>query len=308
MGAIRRSSIFSRPRTWVCLGFFWLGFPLSAHTQEIRTTSSNSGDQVEKTGSFNIQVGVEEVRIDAVVVDGKGRQITDLTAGDFEIYQDGQQQKLISSAYITNNQAQPGKRIVLSQDSRTTPKIPASALPGDDIRRTIVFLVDDLSMQMPDIQNARMSLQKFIETQMQPGDRVAIMQTTGGNAGLQPFSANKQRLLARVGKIKWNPLLSRPASLPQIMAIAYNIRALRDMPGRKFLLLLSTQVMLPDQLSKDPVFDRLADEALRAGVVIHTLDIMGLVNDSTIRVEKEDPRTGEIRIETLPLDAQTAGV
>jgi VWFA-related protein len=305
VGVICCSFLFSRLCAWPCLGFFWLGLLVSANGQEIGIAPSNSSDQVEKTGNFNIQVGVEEVRIDAVVVDRKGRQITDLTAGEFQIYQDGQPQKVISSTYITNNQVQPVKRIVPSQDSRTTPKISTSAPAGDDIRRTIVFLVDDLSMGMPDIQNARMSLQRFVETQMQPGDLVAIMQTTGGNAGLQPFSSDKRKLLARIAKIKWNPMLSRPASLPQVVAIAYNIRALRDMPGRKFLLLLSTQVMIPDQLSKDSIFDRLADEALRAGVVIHTLDIMGLVNDATIRVEKEDPRTGEIRIETLPLDAQT---
>ena len=33
--------------------------------------------------NLRIQVGVEEVRIDVVVVDSKGRQVTDLTADDF---------------------------------------------------------------------------------------------------------------------------------------------------------------------------------------------------------------------------------
>jgi VWFA-related protein len=272
------------------------GFGTSTNGQEIRITPSKSDGQAEKAGEFKIQVGVEEVRIDAVVVDRKGRQITDLTAEDFEIYQDGRLQKTISSMYITHDQA-PGKTIVSSQDSRTAPKIPAPALMKDEVRRTIVFVVDDLSMEMPDIHNAHMALQKFVETQMQPGDLVAIMQTTGGNAGLQPFSSDKRQLLARIGKIKWNPLLSHPASLPQILAIEYNIRALQDMPGRKFLLLLSTRVMLPDQLSRDPMFDRLADEALRAGVVIHTLDIMGLVNDLVDAETQpfEDPEMRKLR-------------
>ena len=41
---------------------------------------------------FRIRIAVEEIRLDAVVVDGRGRQITDLTAEDFEIYQDNQPQ------------------------------------------------------------------------------------------------------------------------------------------------------------------------------------------------------------------------
>jgi hypothetical protein len=55
------------------------------------------------------------------------------------------------------------------------------------------------------------------------------------------------------------------------------------MPGRKFLLLVSTQVMLPKSVSVDTGFNGLADAALRAGVVIHTLDILGTVNDSTVQ-------------------------
>jgi VWFA-related protein len=301
-----RHVLFARMRSFLCIELFWCGLLISGNGQELRVPSRISGGEIGKTEKdLVIRVGVEEVRLDAVVVDKRGRQITDLTANDFEIYQDGQLQKIISSTYITDTQAQPGKRGIVPPESKTVPPVPAPELTKDAVRRTIVFLVDDLSMNMPDIQNARMSLQKFVETQMQAGDLVAIMQTTGGNAGLQPFSSDKQKLLARIGKIKWNSLLSRPASLPQILAIAYNIRALQNMPGRKFLLLLSTQVMLPDQLSKDPVFDRLADEALRAGVVIHTLDILGLENDAVIRVEKADPRTGEMKAEMLPLDAET---
>jgi VWFA-related protein len=298
--------------TFFCIGFFCFAVLMNAPGQEPQVRPPNTDKAVE---DFKIKVGVEEVRVDAVVVDSKGRQISDLTQDDFEIYQDDQLQKTISSTYI-GSRTQPAQKPAPSQESRKIPGTPIPGVSGEEVRRTLVFLVDDLSMSMNDIYYARMSLRKFVENQMQPGDLIAIMQTTGGNAGLQPFSSDKRQLLARISKIKWDPQLNYPASIPQILAIGFNIRALEDMPGRKYLLLLSNQIMLPDGFSRDPIFDKLADEALRAGVVIHTLDMMGLVGDSTMRVENEDSDTGKMQAamtarklnKPLPLSRKTGGL
>jgi hypothetical protein len=56
--------------------------------------------QTPKEQDFSIKVGVEEVRIDATALDRKGRQVPDLTAGDFEIYQDGKLQKITACIYM----------------------------------------------------------------------------------------------------------------------------------------------------------------------------------------------------------------
>ena len=51
--------------------------------------------QAEDAGrEFIIRIGVEEVRLDAVILDGNGHQVTDLTAQDFEIRQDEELQKV----------------------------------------------------------------------------------------------------------------------------------------------------------------------------------------------------------------------
>jgi VWFA-related protein len=285
-------------RIFISIVFLGFGLTIIPNAQENRTPEKH----------YRIQVGVEEVRLDAVVVDNKGRQITDLTADDFEIYQDDQPQRIFSSTYISENQAPPGEKTIYSRDAKKTPLIPSPALTKDDVRRTIVFLVDDISMNFQDLSNAHMALQKFVETQMQPGDLVAIMQTKGWTAGLQTFSSDKRQLLARIGNVRWSTLRrpdGYPIGIPQILAIDYSIRALRDMPGRKFLLLLSTQIMLPASVSDDAAFNGLADAALRAGVVIHTLDILGLVNNSIVQQITQDPITGEIITEVDLLDAET---
>jgi hypothetical protein len=55
---------------------------------------------------------VEEVRIDATVLDKKGRQVTDLTDADFEVYQDGKRQEIVSCTY-NNGLPDSGKTAVV---------------------------------------------------------------------------------------------------------------------------------------------------------------------------------------------------
>ncbi len=251
--------------------------------QEKRSQPPKDNKQVVKPEKdIIIRVGVDEIRIDAVVVDRKGRQITDLTSDDFEIYQDDQRQKIISSSYISD-EAQPGMQVAPSQvisakDSKTAPPATVQALKPSAVRRTIVFLVDDLNMTFWDIHRARLTVRKFLEKQMQPGDLVAIMPTRSGSANsFLTFSSDKRKLLDTAGTIKWSVSNVR-TGLPQTAAISYCIRALQDMPGRKYLLLLSQNVILPqhDEFTA-AAFNNLAEDALRAGVVVHTLDILGLI-------------------------------
>jgi len=126
-----------------------------------------------------------------VVLDSNGRQITDLTADDFEIYQDDELQKIASSIYVREYQPQT-ENTASPRDAAEAQAIPAPSLSHAAGRRTIVFLIDDLSMSFSDLHYARMSLQKFVGAQMQPGDRVTILQTTKGSAGFR-LSAQTSR-------------------------------------------------------------------------------------------------------------------
>ena len=257
------------------IAFVWLALAAVSGGQEKRVQPANAGQDAV------IRVGVKEVRLDAVAVDANGRQITDLTADDFEIFQDGQPQKIVSSIYIADRPALPENKAASPEGSRATQSTPAPAPLQPAVGRTIVFLIDDLSMSFQDLHFARMCLQKFVQTQMQTGDRIAIVQTTKGNSGLQRFSSDKEELFARIADLGWS-LNLHPEGASQFAALAYGLRALRDVAGRKFLFLISTQVMLPEKIENDTVFNKLADEALRAGVVVHTLDILGGINNQFI--------------------------
>jgi len=119
---------------------------------------------------------------------------------------------------------------------------------------------------------------------MLPGDLVSIIKTSRGNATLQAFTSDKQELLSRVESIQWstyNALRTVPRAWAlrmrhnsQLLAINYCIKALQDMPGRKLLMLITPIHVGPGEFF--PTYERMADAALRAGVVIHTLRAGGL--------------------------------
>ena len=284
---------FSKVAIITCFVLFFLNLLFSSG-QDIPAmpTAENDTDSITP---FNISVNVNEVRLDVVVVDGRGRPITDLTADDFEIYQDKRQQEITSGIYI-ENQANPSAwPSVQPKDSKNLPRLPATALKEEEVRRTIVFLVDDTSIRLDELHNAKMSIGHFLDKQMLPGDLVAVMRTSSGNSIVDMFSSEKRLISAIVNDIRPSGFLDPldddlyRVYESQLLALSYSIRSLKDMPGRKILFFLTNRLtirkpppvifgIIPvdyDELYNRP-FNLLADEAMRAGVVVHMLDTKGL--------------------------------
>jgi VWFA-related protein len=144
------------------------------------------------------------VQADAVVTDSKGRYVNDLKADDFEIYQDGKLQNITNFSYVlvtTPNPSITGTKPSLSPDA-----VPysTSTVKPEDVRRTMVLMVDDLRLSFVDMAYVRFALQRFVERQMQPGDLVAVCRTGGGSNVLQQFTSDKRILLATIKGLRWN--------------------------------------------------------------------------------------------------------
>jgi VWFA-related protein len=183
-------------------------------------TISNGQENGASEKDFKIRVGVEEVRLDAVVLNKKGQQITDLKAEDFVILQDDSPQQITSSTYINQYDPQPKNQPKLTQPLKTTLPTSTPALTRDAVQRTFVFVADNLSMDQFLILDLKMALKHFVENQMQPGDLVAIVPTAFGNASFQVFTSDKKHLLAMIHNIKWNITRGTP-QMPAFMAISF---------------------------------------------------------------------------------------
>jgi len=282
-----------------------------------------------------VRITTNLVQLDAVVVDKDGKQVTDLTATDFEIFEDEKPQPITNFNYILNEVT------ALADDAaRPTPADKNAPLPPpvrlrpEQVRRTMALVVDDLGLSFESAYFTRNALKKFVDEQMQPNDLVAIIRTGAGVGALQQFTSDKRMLHAAIERVKFNlsgrggvgafaPLtgnsalsdaFSRPGeendsgnngrereesdrdasaeldqfreeifSVGTLGAVNYVVRGMRELPGRKSVVLFSDGFVLfnrdgrGDNSRVRHALRNLTDLANRASVVVYTLDPRGLV-------------------------------
>jgi VWFA-related protein len=276
----------------------------------------------QETPDSTIRITVNLVQVDAVVTDAKGKQVTDLKQGDFEILQDGKVQKITHFSYISNlaprPAAAPPPAAVAVKKGPGVPPPPPTRLKANQVRRTIALVVDDLGLSFESIAQVRSSLKKFVDTQMEPGDLVAIIRTGAGMGALQSFTSNKQELYAAIDRVKFNmigrvgissfaPLGSSEAedattrgeefrssafTVGTLGAIQFIANGLKELPGRKSVIIFSEHMKLFNSEGTDSwVMDSLrslTDLCNRASVVLYTIDPRGLPTLSLTAADKPD--------------------
>jgi VWFA-related protein len=181
----------------------------------------------------------------------------------------------------------------------------------------MAMVVDDLGLSFDSVVHVRDSLKKWVDNEMLPGDLVAIVRTSAGMGSLQRFTMDKLTLHAAIDRIDFHlgrvgvssfgatvgPLPTdgvldtrifedeaRNAYLTgSISAIQNVVRGLRDLPGRKSLILFSESMkftalqgglvdsQVATKSTNEEYLRKLADEANRSSVVIYAVDPRGVV-------------------------------
>jgi len=136
-----------------------------------------------------VRIGVDLVQLDAVVTDG-GRHVTDLAAADFEVRQDGRAQRIVSVQYV-NTASAPARG-----DSR-------APLKPENVRRSIVLVVNDLMIDFEHYPRLRESLHRFVDDQMGEGDLVAVLRIGSDLGLLQQFTTDKRVLHAAIDEARY---------------------------------------------------------------------------------------------------------
>lgn len=255
-----------------------------------------------------IRVTTNLVQADVIVTDKSGRQVTDLQPEDFEVLEDGKKQTLSHFSYISTDR--PNQQVAKSTDSSSgVPPLPVSEAQA---RRTLAIVVDDLGLSAESIVSVRKALKEFVENQMQPTDLVAIVRTTQASGALQQFTSDKSKLLAMIERINWfgagrgalspfapvntqteitsvqgaqiiSEMEEERASnyaVGTIGTLSLVVRGLRDVTGRKAVLLISESFRLFTTQGRNirliESLKQVADQANRSSTIIYTLDASGL--------------------------------
>ena len=261
------------------------------------------------------RAGVRLATVDAVVTDGKGRHVTDLTPADVEVVERGRRQTVRQVVYVrTTGPAGPstpttgGLRAdgaAVTPAPEPAPEAGRSNLPARDATsRVLAVVVDDLSLSFRSTVDTRKMLTHFLERDVAPGDLVAILRTSGGAGTLQQFTTDRRLLTAAIERVQWVGRLARFAPgvearrMPlgddddpdeqlaadllvegSIGALNYALRGVESLPGRKTVVFVSEGTGLGMRTPRTNIPDalrRVIDRANRAGVVLYALDPSGL--------------------------------
>ena len=238
-----------------------------------------------------VKIRTNLVQVDAVVTKD-GKPVTNLTADDFEIYEDGRRQTITSFAYISNVPSSARNATVASaplKDSATdkgstTPPPPVEPVQRDAARRTIAIVVDDLGISAESMGQIKTRLRKFLAEELQPNDLVAIIRTGGTVGALQQFTTDKRMLNRAVDELRWNVCSRMGLSVvPRVESVgdpscyddspSLSLKALRfilesmgRLPGRKSMILLSDNLPI-EREQRGPGISLVSDasEKIRTG-------------------------------------------
>lgn len=269
-----------------------------------------------------VKVSTSLVQLDALVLDKKGSPVTDLTADDFEIYQDGKLQKITNFSYISRVSDSIATEQTLK---KTDPKIPPVSFRPKEIGRVITFVIDDgnPASTFSGMFAARQGLEKFVKEQMLPNDVVAIYRTRGGSSMLQQYTSDRNQLLQTIRKIRWLPpqgavgnttggtdeaglggelkVNGQPTesgrdkeSLQKLMDFTLEKQSFGIFGTLRYvikglyplsgrkIIFLLSDSLINATLESDRLIKETAALANRASVVIHSIDVRGLENPSII--------------------------
>jgi len=291
--------------------------PTQQSSSQQPSPQQSSPQQPDTSDDDVVKISTNLVQVDVIVTDKSGKPVTDLKPEEVQIFEDGRPQKITHFSYVVADSSTPAPRpkanAPVDKNALPAPAGPPPAIRPDQIRRTIALIVDDLGLSFQSIYFVRRALKKFVDEQMQPGDLVAIIRTGGGIGALQQFTADKRQLYSAIDHLKWfasgrsgitpfapledtsgqsdeaqaadadlNEFRADTFAVGTLGAVRSVVDGLRDLPGRKSILLISDgfQIYSRDDPARTyrakEALQRLVDQAGRAAVVIYTMNATGL--------------------------------
>jgi VWFA-related protein len=188
------------PRALLFAAIISLGVHLPViHGQQVsRRQPASQEDDV-------LRIKTELVQTDLMVFDKHRRFVDGLRPEQFELSVDGKPQPLSLFERVISGSITEASQLAATQPSpgkindRTSLTVPA----GLERHRVIFFFLDDLHLSESSLEHARTALAEFVENQVGPNDRVAIVSASGQIGFLQQLSDNKAVLRAAIDRLNY---------------------------------------------------------------------------------------------------------
>ena len=149
-----------------------------------------------------IKVDVRQVLVPVIVTDKEGHHVTGLTQADFQVFEDGVEQKI--SAFSVEDAGLTGSRGHAGHGPRTRAcrgaggaAAPATPKPAP-ARRTYVICIDSLHTAFGNLVHVRQALSKLFQAE-QPGDSQYVVLAIGTSTQLvQNTTSDPEKVLQAI--------------------------------------------------------------------------------------------------------------
>jgi VWFA-related protein len=263
-----------------------LNLAMAATTIACVLTASALAQQPTQASTTEVPIIKAQTRlvlVDTVVTDKKGNYVRDLTAKDFKVWEDNQEQAITTFSF---------------EDE--------AASPSSAQRRYLVLFFDNSTMDSGDQVRAREAAAKFIDANSAPNHLMAIINFGGTVQIAQNFTADANRLKQVVSGVQFSnvspnaqspvqvaslstpPGIGVPAGAPNLsnaeadfgvqsvmLALRTLAKSLSTVPGRKTLVMLTAGFPLTPEYTAE--LTAVIDACNKANVAIYPIDVRGLV-------------------------------
>jgi VWFA-related protein len=252
---------------------------------------------------------VDAVLVDFTVIDRQGNVVRDLKAEDVRVLEDGREQPISTFSLVD-----------LPMDDRRAPTFAIAGGPPAIVDRDVasnmdgegrlyVIALDDVGVQPQRSEVTRAIARQFVEKNLGPRDRAALVAMSGRYALANEFTADRKRLIAAIDKLQagWGPydisdsVLNRASARATFQYLEKLSRWMAGLDGRRKTIIFISEGVSSDipfgngSAATDADFDEstsafdnlssLSDDALmlrdvieaaaRANVAIYTIDPRG---------------------------------
>ena len=183
----------------------------------------------ESSSGFTLKVPVEVVVVNAIVTDRDGKPITDLTADDFEVFENRKKQTIQSFSREIHQSPQSS----LTWGSAVGAEEPA-AEASPEKPRLLSLVIDDLTYPPVGTLNRTIqAIRGFVERGLNAGNYISIV--TASRGYFVPFTQDSELLLAEIDrihkKLDFTPSMNHPGCVTMTDAQAEEIHVVSAAPG-----------------------------------------------------------------------------
>ncbi|MBN1566618.1 MAG: VWA domain-containing protein [Acidobacteria bacterium] len=180
-------------------------------------------------GSFKLRVDVDLATVEVIALDKNGDPVRNLKKGDFQLYEDGKKQEILSVDELR------------AESERSS----LGASPIDENRshrgKTVLIVFYDDSIRFEDFKKSRDSAREFVREHMRPQDLFAVATFRMSMKILQNFTSDREKVLQAIeqpGNTGWSSTYFEDL-LRSLDAIN---RSIAPIKGQKSILIYSQSV------------------------------------------------------------------